>query len=74
MVYIKNSFNSFYVTDLHVLGRSVIERAGITETVQCYLKIEFSGACYKYKPVESLIVVNYSSISVPVCYENTSIQ
>lgn len=37
----KNSLNTFYVTGLHFLGKSVVEGAGITGTVQCYLKIEF---------------------------------
>lgn len=37
----KNPLNSFYVTGLHFLGKSVVEGAGITGTAQCYLKIEF---------------------------------
>lgn len=51
MVDIENCFNSFYVTDLHFLRKSMVEGAGIAKTVQCYLNIEFSGACYKYKPI-----------------------
>lgn len=57
-VCIKNSRNSFYVTGLYFLGKSVVERAGMAETVQCYLKIEFSGAFYKYKPIDYLIAEN----------------
>lgn len=44
----------FYVTSLHFLGKSMIEKAEITKsvrktkikTLQCCLKIDFSGVCY----------------------------
>lgn len=58
MVYTKNSLNFFYVTSLHFLGQSVIEKAGITKSVRkiriktlkyCW-KMEFSRVCYKCKP------------------------